>query len=187
MNRFLIFCRQFYHPTYSFIANCIYWVFHLKYLKTSIRKSKRKFFSKEDVIEHLKTLTYSGNRFGGDWVPWVITVLNKDSGTCVDFAVLGKWMQRHRVFGKSVIIELWTSGKWSGHSVSYSFFDCSMVSNGEYVQFESMKWKKEIYEYFDGKYDMYSYSQGLDIEVFRKIGTLKPDLNNYPTIFQLLS
>ena len=134
-------------PVWSFIRNCVFWLFHLnkisevradmKMLKAlTLEKFMKKFLWQEDVM--------------GDWTPWVATILCNDfQDDCDGAAALAKWwFKQHGI--KSDIFNLYSAAE--GHTVCVTKDRETMVTNERVVNLNPACWEKEMLDYFGNKY-----------------------------------
>ena len=142
------FSIHFAKPLWSFIRNCWFWLWHLSDIN-QVRKIK-------DEIKHLSIESLM-ERFiwkedaGGDWTPWVITIIRQSfSDDCDGAAALAKWwFKEHGI--ESEILNLYSEKE--GHAVCVTKSGGWMVTNERVVMLHPDNWKIEVLEYFNGKYE----------------------------------
>jgi hypothetical protein len=153
VNKFQIAIRKFSvyfaKPIWSFIVNCVFWLFHLnkistvradmKMLKTlTLRSFMKKFLWQEDVV--------------GDWTPWVMTILCNDfQDDCDGAANLAKWwFKQHGI--EAEILNLYSAKE--GHAICVTKDRMRMVTNERVVQLFPKTWEDDIMRYFKNKYEV---------------------------------
>jgi hypothetical protein len=86
----------------------------------------------------------------GDWTPWIITIVyNGLADDCDGAAALAKWwFKQHGI--KAEILNLYSDKE--GHAVCVTKDRETMVTNERVVSLNPANWKKEMLDYFGGKY-----------------------------------
>ena len=143
------FGAYFSKPIWSFIRNCVFWLFRLNKI-SGVRKSmgEIKAFPIEYVMSQFK---WQEDRVG-DWTQWVSTlVYNGFEGDCDDAAYVAKWwFKEHGV--EAEILNLYSDKE--GHAVCVTKNRETMVTNERVVNLNPTCWEKEVMEYFGNKYEV---------------------------------
>jgi len=134
-------------PIWSFIVNCVFWLFHLGKIG-AVKKEMEAI--KGLKIETLMNLFKWQEDVMGDWTPWVSTVIAKDlQDDCDGAAALAKWwFKEHGI--KADIFNLYSAT--AGHTVCVTKDRETMVTNERVVNLNPTCWEKEMLEYFGNKY-----------------------------------
>ena len=151
MNTFQIIIRKFgvyfCKPIWSFIRNCVFWLFRLNKI-SEVREIKgdMKILYLETVMEYF---LWQEDKVG-DWTQWVSTLIYNDfKGDCDDAAALAKWwFKEHRI--KADIFNLYSDK--SGHTVCVTKDREIMVTNERVVHLFPETWEQDIMRYFRDKY-----------------------------------
>ena len=134
-------------PIWSFIRNCVFWLFRLNKI-SEVREIKgdMKILYLETVMEYF---LWQEDKVG-DWTQWVSTLIYNDfKGDCDDAAALAKWwFKEHGV--EAEILNLYSDKE--GHSICVTKDRETMVTNERVVNLNPTCWEKEMLEYFGGKY-----------------------------------
>jgi len=150
---FQIIIRKFWirveKPIWSFIVNCVFWLFHLNkisYVRVLMAELKEKpietvmqwFVWKEDSLR--------------DWTQWITTmVCSQFRGDCDDAAQLAKWwFKEHGV--EAEILNLYSAKE--GHTICVTKDRKRMVSNGNVVTLDPATWEQGVMRYFGNKYEV---------------------------------
>jgi len=134
-------------PIWSFIRNCVFWLFRLNKIKqTKGRMSLAKGLDIDFVMVHFK---WQPDKVG-DWTQWPSTLIYNDfTGDCDDAAALAKWwFKEHGV--EAEILNLYSDK--SGHTICVTKDRTKMVTNERVVNLNLMNWEKEVLGYFGNKY-----------------------------------
>jgi len=153
MTTFQIIIRKiavyFSKPIWSFIRNCVFWLFHLNDIK-EVRSIKAdiKYLSIESVME---SFFWKEDKCG-DWTPWVMTIIcQRFKDDCDGAAALAKfWFHEHSI--EAEILNLYSEKE--GHAVCVTMDRRTMVTNERVVNLNPTCWEKEVLEYFNGKYEV---------------------------------
>ena len=140
---------NFSKPLWSFIRNCVFWLFRLNDIN-EVRKIKAdiKYLSIESLMERF---TWKEDA-GGDWTPWVITIIRQSfKDDCDGAAALAKfWFHKHGI--EAEILNLYSQTE--GHTICVTKNRETMVANERVVNLNPTCWEKEVLEYFNGKYEV---------------------------------
>ena len=153
MTTFQIIIRKiavyFSKPIWSFIRNCVFWLFHLD--KIGWAKNEMVLLKAWQLEPLMTIFTWEEDKVG-DWTQWVITlVCNKFTGDCEDAANLAKWwFKEHGIDAE--ILNLY-SDKF-GHTICVTKDRETMVTNERVVNLNPTRWEREVLEYFNRKYDV---------------------------------
>jgi len=135
-------------PIWSFIRNCVFWLFRLNMIN-EVRKIKAdiKYLSIETLMERFVWK----EDIAGDWTPWVMTIIRQSfKDDCDGAAALAKWwFKKHGI--EAEILNLYSATE--GHAVCVTKDRKTMVTNERVVNLNPLDWKKEVLEYFNGKYE----------------------------------
>ena len=163
MLRVLLMIRAPIFWIYSQVINSLYWIFHLHlwWLTSRHRELLGADISSLEYVRRLmQKFTWRADRFY-DWTPWIHTIIARDLvDDCDGAGVLGRWcLEQIGIASRSV--NLWRSGSKSGHNVCVSDNGRIMISNSEVVHFPDDNWKRNVYNHFDGRYDLYGFGRKL--------------------------
>ena len=136
-------------PIWSFIRNCVFWLFRLN----KIGQVKKEMEATKGLkIETLMNLFKWQDDVVGDWTPWVSTVIAKDlQDDCDGAAALAKWWFKQNGV-EADIFNLYSDKE--GHAVCVTKDRETMVSNSNVVNLNPTCWEKEVMEYFGNKYEV---------------------------------
>ena len=134
-------------PIWSFIRNCVFWLFRLN----KIGQVKKEMEATKGLkIETLMNLFKWQDDVVGDWTPWVSTVIAKDlQDDCDGAAALAKWWFKQNGV-EAEILNLYSDK--SGHTICVTKDRTKMVTNERVVNLNPTCWEKEMLEYFGNKY-----------------------------------
>ena len=134
-------------PVWSFIRNCVFWLFHLN--KIGAVRSDMKMLKELTLDAFMKKFLWQEDVIG-DWTPWVSTILCNDfQDDCDGAAALAKWwFKQHGI--KAEILNLYSNKE--GHAVCVTKDRETMVTNERVVNLNPACWEKEMLEYFGNKY-----------------------------------
>ena len=140
---------HFSKPIWSFIVNCVFWLFHLNKIcavKTDMRALKQ--IPVEVVMSMFKWKEDSLK----DWTPWVSTIVYKSiTDDCDGAAELAKWHFKTKGI-KADILNLYNQNE--GHTICVTKDRTKMVSNERVVLLHPLDWEKEVMNYFGNKYEV---------------------------------
>ena len=138
---------HFSKPIWSFIRNCVFWLFRLN----KIGQVKKEMEATKGLkIETLMNLFKWQDDVVGDWTPWVSTVIAKDlQDDCDGAAALAKWWFKQNGV-EAEILNLYSDK--SGHTICVTKDRTKMVTNERVVNLNPTCWEKEMLEYFGNKY-----------------------------------
>ena len=153
MNTFQIVIRKFGvkvgKPIWSFIRNCVFWLFHLN--KIGAVRSDMKMLKELTLDAFMKKFLWQDDVMG-DWTPWVMTIICNDfTDDCDGAATLAKWWFKQNGV-EAEILNLYSDKE--GHTVCVTKSRGWMVSNENVVMLHPLNWKKEMLEYFGNKYQV---------------------------------
>ena len=132
---------------WSFIRNCVFWLFHLN--KIGAVRSDMKMLKELTLDAFMKKFLWQDDVMG-DWTPWVMTIICNDfTDDCDGAATLAKWWFKQNGI-KADIFNLYSDRE--GHTVCVTRGRTKMVTNERVVNLNPMNWEKEMLEYFGGKY-----------------------------------
>ena len=136
-------------PIWSFIRNCVFWLFRLN----KIGQVKKEMEATKGLkIETLMNLFKWQDDVVGDWTPWVSTVIAKDlQDDCDGAAALAKWWFKQNGV-EAEILNLYSDK--SGHTICVTNDRTKMVTNERVVNLNPTCWEKEVMEYFGNKYEV---------------------------------
>ena len=143
------FGAYFSKPIWSFIRNCVFWLFRLN--KIAGVKATKILLKNSSIESVMARFTWQEDKVG-DWTQWVSTlVYNNFKGDCDDAANLAKWwFKEHGV--EAEILNLYSDKE--GHTVCVTKDRTKMVTNERVVQLNPTCWEKEVMEYFGNKYEV---------------------------------
>jgi hypothetical protein len=153
MTTFQIIIRKvgvhFSKPIWSFIRNCVFWLFRLNEIDW-VRNQMKDLRAWQ--LEPLMTIFTWQEDKAGDWTQWIVTLVeNNLTGDCDDAAALAKWwFKQHGI--KSDIFNLYSAAE--GHTVCVTKNRETMVTNERVVNLNPTCWEKEVMEYFGNKYEV---------------------------------
>ena len=134
-------------PIWSFIRNCVFWLFRLNKI-SEVRKIKAdiKYLSIETLMERFVWVEDKG----GDWTPWVMTIICQSfKDDCDGAAALAKWwFKEHGV--EAEILNLYSDKE--GHTICVTKDRTKMVTNERVINLNPTCWEKEMLEFFGNKY-----------------------------------
>ena len=146
IRKFGVYCAK---PIWSFIRNCWFWLWHLNDINEARKiKADIKHLSIETLMERF---VWKEDK-GGDWTPWVMTIIRQSfSDDCDGAAALAKWwFKEHGI--EAEILNLYSEKE--GHAVCVTKSRGWMVTNERVVMLHPDNWKIEVLEYFNGKYEV---------------------------------
>jgi hypothetical protein len=143
------FSVYFAKPIWSFIVNCVFWLFRLNKI-SGVRTSLN--ILKDKPIELVMSKYVWKEDTLGDWTPWASTVIAKDlQDDCDGAAVLAKWwFKEHGV--EAEILNLYSAKE--GHTICVTKDRTKMVTNERVVQLFPETWEDDIMRYFKNKYEV---------------------------------
>ena len=153
MTTFQIIIRKiavhFSKPIWSFIRNCVFWLFRLNKIKqTKGRMSLAKGLDIDFVMVHFK---WQPDKVG-DWTQWPSTLIYNDfTGDCDDAAALAKWWFKQNGV-EADILNLYSDKE--GHTVCVTKDRETMVTNERVVHLFPETWEQDIMRYFRDKYEV---------------------------------
>lgn len=134
----------------SFIANVIYWIFHIHDLKEAIDiKNSLIVRSVADVKNIMMKFQWRKDS-PLDWRPWIITIVNNQlRDDCDGAAVLGQWLLA-KLGISSRLYRL--KGEPVNHIICVSDAHDLMISNNQVIPLNPKQWQKDIETMFANKY-----------------------------------
>ena len=153
MSKFQIIIRKFWirveKPIWSFIVNCVFWLFHLNKIGT-VRTDMRAL--KQMPVEVVMSMFKWKEDSLKDWTPWVATIVYKSiTDDCDGAAELAKWHFKTKGI-KADILNLYNQNE--GHTICVTKDRTKMVSNGNVVSLNPAIWEAEIMQYFNNEYEV---------------------------------
>ncbi len=138
---------HFSKPIWSFIRNCVFWLFRMN--KIGAARKKMEALKKLRFGEFMLKFRWTEDKLG-DWTPWVITLAyNELQDDCDGAAALAKWWFKQNGV-EADIFNLYSAKE--GHAVCVTKDRETMVTNERVVNLNPANWKKEMLDYFGGKY-----------------------------------
>ena len=153
MTTFQIIIRKiavyFSKPIWSFIRNCVFWLFRLNKIAAARREMS---VIKGLKIETLMNLFKWTEDTIGDWTQWVFTLVYNDfKGDCDDAANLAKWWFKQNGI-KADILNLYNLK--DGHTICVTRDRKRMVSNRNVVSLNPATWEQDVMQYFNNEYEV---------------------------------
>lgn len=153
MNKFQIAIRKFSvyfaKPIWSFIVNCVFWLWHLNKIGAAKKELGRiKLFPIKYVMSEFEWQEDSLK----DWTQWPSTLVYKElKGDCDDAAALAKWwFTEHGV--EAEILNLYSAKE--GHAICVTKDRTKMVTNERVIDLNPATWEQDVMKYFGNKYDV---------------------------------
>ena len=136
-------------PIWSFVSNCVFWLFRLNKIGAARREMS---VIKGLKIETLMNLFKWTEDTIGDWTPWVMTIICNDfTDDCDGAATLAKWwFKQHGV--EAEILNLYSATE--GHTICVTKDRTKMVTNERVVHLFPETWEQDIMRYFRDKYEV---------------------------------
>lgn len=145
----------------SFIANCIYWIFHFyrynkavdlrDYHKLQLNVIEPTFLNARRFMGKFK---YTPDRWI-DWRPWVITFFARNmKGNCNDAAVAGKWALKQIDIDSRILSLRDSTGANDSHAVCVSNNDDILINNNTVIKVKTSCLYMYLIRYFNNKYDV---------------------------------
>ena len=136
-------------PIWSFIRNCVFWLFRLNKIGAARREMS---VIKGLKIETLMNLFKWTEDTIGDWTPWVMTIICQSfKDDCDGAATLAKWWFKQNGI-KADIFNLYSDK--SGHTICVTKDRTKMVTNERVVHLFPETWEQDIMRYFRDKYEV---------------------------------
>lgn len=138
-------------PIWSIIVNIGYWAINLGDLPSAVRK-KKELKKSIKLIKHIEPIiqkfTWKEDNFK-DWVPWIITIINKQyTDDCDGAAKLAHWLL-NTLHQRSKIYSLFGPGR--SHAVCITKDKKYLFSNNQMIRvYWIQNWKKELLDLFEG-------------------------------------
>ena len=134
-------------PIWSFIRNCVFWLFRLN--KIAWVRNEMKALRAWQLEPLMTIFTWQEDKVG-DWTQWVVTlVTNSFTGDCDDAAALAKWWFKQNGV-EAEILNLYSATE--GHTVCVTKDRTKMVTNERVVQLFPETWEQDVMNYFGNKY-----------------------------------
>ena len=153
MTTFQIIIRKFgvyfAKPVWSFIRNCVFWLFRLNKIKWA--REDMKSFRELAIVNLMRKFCWKTDTVG-DWTCWPITLIYSEMwGDCDDAAALAKWwFKEHGV--EAEILNLYSAKE--GHAICVTKDRTKMVTNERVVELNPATWEADVMSYFGGKYEV---------------------------------
>ena len=153
MTKFQIAIRKFSvyfaKPIWSFIRNCVFWLFRLN----EIDWVKNEMVALRACgLESLMALFTWQEDKAGDWTQWIVTLVeNNLTGDCDDAATLAKWWFKQNGV-EAEILNLYSAKE--GHAICVTKDRTKMVTNERVVELNPATWEDDILRYFGNKYEV---------------------------------
>ena len=145
--------NNFLRPIWSFIINFLYWIIRPHRVCTTIKRRNliaKSIHSLSDIKTLMSKCRYKKDKTK-DWLPWIITLVDRDfEDDCDGAAILGRWAFK-QIGVKSDLVSLY--GKNSGHMICVSKDRKYIISNNYIFNLITNNWKKETLDIFKGKYN----------------------------------
>ena len=136
-------------PIWSFIRNCVFWLFHLNKIGT-VRTDMRAL--KQIPVEVVMSMFKWKEDSLKDWTPWVATIVYKSiTDDCDGAAELAKWHFKTKGI-KADILNLYNQNE--GHTICVTKDRTKMVSNGNVVSLNPDTWEQDVMQYFNNEYEV---------------------------------
>ena len=141
---------KIYLPVWSFIVNCVYWIFRLHKIKSAFDKKKsikKRINGVGTVKSELDRVIYTVDKWK-DWVPWVITLIDSDlKDDCDGAAKYAKWLFSIIGINGNILCLL---GEKTGHAV-FVTMDKKIMTTNNSMKFGN--WTDQtVLKYFKFKY-----------------------------------
>jgi hypothetical protein len=143
------FSVYFAKPIWSFIVNCVFWLFRLNKI-SGVRTSLN--ILKDKPIELVMSKYVWKEDTLGDWTPWVATIVYTGlEDDCDGAANLAKWwFKQHGI--EAEILNLYS--KTEGHTICVTRDRTKMVTNERVVELNPITWESDVMQYFGNKYEV---------------------------------
>jgi hypothetical protein len=143
------FSVYFAKPIWSFIVNCVFWLFRLN----EIDWVKNEMVALRACgLESLMALFTWQEDKAGDWTQWIVTLVeNNLTGDCDDAATLAKWWFKQNGV-EAEILNLYSAKE--GHAICVTKDRTKMVTNERVVELNPATWEDDILRYFGNKYEV---------------------------------
>jgi hypothetical protein len=150
---FQIIIRKFWirveKPIWSFIVNCVFWLFRLN----KIGQVRRELVLLKDwkLQPMMELFTWKEDK-GGDWTSWVSTLIwQYFNGDCDDAAQLAKWWFKQNGV-EADILNLYSATE--GHTICVTKDRTKMVSNRNVMSLNPDTWEQDVMQYFNNEYEV---------------------------------
>ena len=153
MSKFQIAIRKFgvyfSKPIWSFIRNCVFWLFRLN--KIGAVRNQMKDLRAWQLEPLMTIFTWQEDKVG-DWTQWIVTLVeNNLTGDCDDAANLAKWWFKQNGV-EAEILNLYSETE--GHTICVTKDRTKMVTNERVVHLFPETWEQDIMRYFRDKYEV---------------------------------
>jgi len=136
-------------PIWSFIVNLCYWLCRPSGIKEA--REKKKIYLALPLEDVMKKFKWTEDKFK-DWLPWIITIINKEfSDDCDGAAVLAKWWWKKNNKQSRLVFLYSADGKY-GHAVCVLNDNTCFVSNSQVLYLDNTDWRQDLLEAFNNKY-----------------------------------
>jgi hypothetical protein len=143
------FSVYFAKPIWSFIVNCVFWLFRLNMI-SGVRTSLN--ILKDKPIELVMSKYVWKEDTLGDWTPWVLTVVyNEFEDDCDGAAALAKWWFKQNGV-EADILNLYSATE--GHTICVTKDRTKMVTNERVIDLNPATWEQDVMKYFGNKYEV---------------------------------
>lgn len=137
-------------PIWSFVINLVYWLFHLSSLKEALVK-KKALLILDNIRDLMAIFKWTEDKYK-DWLPWIITIVNKNiTDDCDGAAVLAKWWWKEKGI-ESRIVYLYSADGKSGHAVCVLDDNSMFVSNSQVANLDPTNWRQDLLSRFNNEY-----------------------------------
>jgi len=137
-------------PVWSFIINLCYWICRPFVIKEALAK-KNALLSIDNIINVMSVFRWTEDKYK-DWLPWIITIVNKDiTDDCDGAAVLAKWWWKKKGL-KSRIVYLYSADGNTGHAICVSSSNDIFVSNSQVIDIDPKNWQQDLLSRFNNAY-----------------------------------
>ena len=136
-------------PIWSFIRNCVFWLFRLN--EIDLVKNEMVALRACGLESLMALFTWQEDK-AGDWTQWIVTLVeNNLTGDCDDAAALAKWwFKEHGV--EADILNLYSATE--GHTICVTRDRKRMVSNRNVVSLNPATWEQDVMQYFNNEYEV---------------------------------
>jgi len=135
-------------PIYSFVANCLYWLFRLNQIPSA--KARQEYYSTMPIKDLMARFVWSEDKT--DWTKWPLTLIHDNLiGDCEDAARLAQWRWKQGRI-KSRIYYLYNAK--AGHAVCINERRNQMITNERIVNIHLESWKEDALGYFENVYEV---------------------------------
>ncbi len=139
-------------PIWSAIVNSFYWLFRFWKIPSALSK-KKEYLNIPSIQELMSKFKWREDNYK-DWIPWIITIIDKDlEDDCDGAAALARWWWREHCVDARLVF-LYSDDGGRGHAICVTKDNSKYVSNNIVGDLDPTDWRQDLIKKFNNVYSI---------------------------------